>query len=173
MAEEQTQTAYFALGCFWGAEKLFWQTPGVVQTAVGYMGGTAQNPSYQQVCSGTTGHAETVKVIFDPGKISYPQLLKIFLENHDPTQGNRQGNDVGEQYRSVIFATSAEQKRQAEQAIAEFQPQLAAAGYGKITTEVESADKHPFYLAEEYHRRYLEKNPGGYCPVHATGVRCG
>jgi peptide-methionine (S)-S-oxide reductase len=168
----ETQTAYFALGCFWGAEKLFWQTPGVVETAVGYMGGTADSPSYQQVCSGTTGHAETVRVIFDSLKIGYSQLLQIFLENHDPTQGNRQGNDVGEQYRSMIFTTSKDQQTQAEQAIKDFQPQLAAAGFGTITTTVQDANDHPFYLAEDYHQKYLLKNPNGYCPIHATGVRC-
>jgi peptide-methionine (S)-S-oxide reductase len=167
------ETAYFALGCFWGAEKLFWQTPGVTATEVGYMGGRRENPSYEQVCSGGTGHAETVKVLFDPDEVSYAELLRVFFENHDPTQGNRQGNDIGTQYRSVIFATNPEQNAQATTALGDFQKQLSNAGYGEITTTIEEARANPFYRAEEYHQKYLVKNPNGYCPIHATGVRCG
>lgn len=162
--------AYFALGCFWGAEKLFWSTPGVVNTAVGYQGGFTPHPTYEEVCSGMTGHAETVKVVFDPTQVSYADLVRVFLENHDPTQGMRQGNDVGSQYRSALFTTNAEQRATAEALIAEYQPALTAAGYGPITTEVEDAP--PFFYAEAYHQQYLAKNPGGYCPIHATGVSC-
>lgn len=165
------ETAYFALGCFWGAEKLFWQTPGVVGTRVGYAGGQTKNPTYQAVCSGTTGHAETVEVTFDPKQINYHDLLRIFFENHDPTQGNRQGNDIGSQYRSVIFTTDATQAEIAKRVRDAYQPQLSTAGYGEITTSIEEAGQ--FWPAEEYHQRYLEKNPNGYCPIHATGVVCG
>ena len=165
-----SEVAYFALGCFWGAEKLFWSTPGVVNTAVGYQGGFTPNPTYEEVCSGLTGHAETVKVVFDPTQVSYADLVRVFLENHDPTQGMRQGNDVGSQYRSALFTTSTQQRAVADSLIAEYQPALSAAGYGPITTEVEDAP--PFYYAEAPHQQYLFKNPGGYCPIHATGVSC-
>ncbi len=165
------EVAYFALGCFWGAEKLFWQQPGVITTAVGYQGGYTPNPTYEEVCTGHTGQAEAVKVVFDPAKTSYEQLLKVFLENHDPTQGMRQGNDHGTQYRSAIYVTNPEQETAAHTAIADYQPKLSSAGYGPITTEVVEAG--PFYYAERYHQQYLDKNPNGYCPIHATGVACG
>jgi len=165
------EVAYFALGCFWGAEKLFWQLDGVLTTAVGYQGGYTPNPTYEEVCSGRTGHAETVRVVFDPQRISYDALLRVFLENHDPTQGMRQGNDHGTQYRSAVYATDPGQADAARRAIAEYQPRLTASGYGAITTEVLPAG--PFHFAERYHQQYLDKNPNGYCPVHATGVTCG
>ncbi len=165
---EGSEVAYFALGCFWGAEKLFWNTPGVTSTAVGYAGGATPNPTYKEVCSGHTGHAETVMVAYDPSKVSYADLLKVFFENHDPTQGMRQGADVGTQYRSAIYATDDEQAATARRVAQEFQPSLTAAGYGPITTEVLPAGE--FYPAENYHQQYLVKNPNGYCPVHATGV---
>jgi len=164
------EVAYLALGCFWGAEKLFWNTPGVLLTSVGYMGGETQNPTYKEVCSGRTGHAESVRVVFDPARLSYADVLAIFFENHDPTQGMRQGNDVGTQYRSAIYVTSAEQRAVAESVRAAFQPKLTAAGYGTITTEI--VDAGPYYLAEDYHQQYLDANPFGYCPIHATGVTC-
>jgi len=160
--------AIFGLGCFWGAEKHFWQLPGVYSTAVGYAGGFTPNPSYEEVCSGDTGHAEVVRVIYDPHKISYPQLLKQFWEAHDPTQGMRQGNDLGTQYRSVIFALDAEQRAAAEESKRIFQARLTAAGRGTITTEIRDAPK--FYYAEDYHQQYLAKNPRGYCPDHSCGV---
>ncbi|GAA1398843.1 peptide-methionine (S)-S-oxide reductase MsrA [Luteococcus peritonei] len=166
-----SEVAYFAMGCFWGAEKLFWQTDGVLSTAAGYMGGSNRNPSYEEVCTGLTGHAETVRVVFDPSRTSYRELLAVFLENHDPTQGDRQGNDVGPQYRSAIFTTSPEQEAQAREALAGFQQGLTHAGYGTITTTVEPAPQ--WYFAEDLHQQYLEHNPNGYCPVHATGVTCG
>lgn len=166
-----TEVAYFALGCFWGAEKLFWQLPGVVSTAVGYMGGYTPNPTYEEVCTGLTGHAETVRVVFDPTQTSYGDLLAAFFESHDPTQGFRQGNDVGTQYRSAIFATSPGQSEQASQIRDEFQKNLGDAGYGAITTAVEPAAD--WWWAEGYHQQYLVANPNGYCPIHATGVRCG
>jgi peptide-methionine (S)-S-oxide reductase len=167
-----TEVAEFALGCFWGEEKLFWQIPGVVTTAAGYEGGFTPNPTYEEVCSGRTGHAETVRVVFDPAKVSYQDLLKAFWEAHDPTQGMRQGNDHGSQYRSVIFYHSPEQKAQAEESLAAYAKQLAEAGYGEITTEVVPATE--FYFAEDYHQQYLAdtKNPYGYCPDHGTGVSC-
>jgi peptide-methionine (S)-S-oxide reductase len=167
---EGAEVAYFALGCFWGAEKLFWQVDGVITTAVGYQGGYTPNPTYEEVCSGRTGHAETVMVVYDPNKVSYGTLLKVFLENHNPTQGMRQGNDKGTQYRSALYVTDAEQDAAAHAAIADYQPELSAAGYGAITTEVLPAG--PFYYAERYHQQYLDKNPNGYCPIHATGVTC-
>ena len=167
---EGTQVAEFALGCFWGEEKLFWQMPGVVTTAVGYEGGFTPNPTYEEVCSGRTGHAETVRVVFDPKRISYKDLLKAFWEAHDPTQGMRQGNDRGSQYRSAIFYHSPEQKAQAEESLAAYAKQLAGAGYSDITTEVVPASE--FYFAEDYHQQYLHKNPYGYCPDHGTGVSC-
>ncbi len=163
-------TAIFALGCFWGAERLFWQTPGVWSTAVGYAGGFTANPTYEEVCSGRTGHAEAVLVVFDPQKVSYEQLLKVFWEGHDPTQGMRQGNDAGTQYRSAIYATSPAQRAAAEASKAMFQERLSAAGFGDITTEI--ADAGPFYYAEPYHQQYLAKNPNGYCGLGETGVSC-
>ena len=162
------QRAMFALGCFWGEEKLFWQLPGVYSTAVGYAGGHVPNPTYKQVCTGQTGHAETVLVVFDPDKISYQDLLKAFWEAHDPTQGMRQGNDVGSQYRSVIFTFDAEQQRAAEESKRIFQKALTAAHRSTITTEIREAP--PFFYAEDYHQQYLAKNPDGYCPDHSCGV---
>jgi peptide-methionine (S)-S-oxide reductase len=169
---EGTETAEFALGCFWGAERMFWQTPGVVSTAVGYEGGFTPNPTYEEVCSGRTGHAEAVRVVFDPAAISYADLLKVFWESHDPTQGMRQGNDTGTQYRSAIFYTSPRQQAEAQASLAAYQQRLAAAGYGQITTEIAPASE--FYFAEDYHQQYLSsnKNPNGYCPDHGTGVSC-
>ncbi len=164
------ETAVFGLGCFWGAEKIFWQTPGVYSTAVGYAGGHTPNPTYEEVCSGRTGQTEVVLVAYDPQRISYEELLRIFWENHDPTQGMRQGNDVGTQYRSAIYTTSDEQRRLAEASRDAYQAELAKAGYGAITTEIAPAG--PFYYAEEYHQQYLHKVPNGYCPHHGTGVGC-
>lgn len=164
------EQAIFGLGCFWGAERKFWQAPGVYTTAVGYAGGSTPNPTYQEACSGLTGHAEAVLVVYDPKVISYEQLLKLFWESHDPTSGMRQGNDVGTQYRSAIYTLTAEQKRLAEASKAAFQKKLTASGYGAITTEI--ADAGPFYYAEEYHQQYLAKNPGGYCGLGGTGVSC-
>jgi peptide-methionine (S)-S-oxide reductase len=163
-----TRTAIFAMGCFWGAEKDFWQTPGVISTAVGYAGGQTPNANYREVCSGRTGHAEAVLVAYDPSKISYEELLKVFWENHDPTQGMRQGNDVGTQYRSAIFATDDEQLRTAVASRNIYQARLSEAGFGEITTEIAAAPT--FYYAEDYHQQYLAKNPNGYCPNHRTGV---
>jgi len=160
--------AVFGLGCFWGIEKIFWQLPGVYSTAVGYAGGFTPNPTYEEVCSGMTGHAEVVRVEFDPKVISYEALLKVFWESHDPTEGMRQGNDVGTQYRSAIYVTSAEQREEAEESKRAFQIRLKAAGKGDITTEVLNAPT--FYYAEDYHQQYLAKNPGGYCPNHSCGV---
>jgi peptide-methionine (S)-S-oxide reductase len=165
-----SQVAYFAMGCFWGDEQMFWQTPGVTLTAVGYAGGFTPNPTYEEVCSGRTGHAETVIVCYDPAIISYAQLLKIFFENHDPTQKMRQGNDIGSQYRSIIIATDDEQLAQAKQVRDDFQAEFTRNGYGEITTDIVSG--MPFYYAEDYHQQYLIKVPNGYCPVHATGVTC-
>jgi len=167
---EGFQIAEFALGCFWGEEKTFWQLPGVWTTAVGYQGGYTPNPTYQESCTGRTGHAETVRVVFDPAKTSYDKLLKVFWENHDPTQGMRQGNDMGSEYRSAIFVHDDEQRRLAEGTRDAYQKQLSAAGYGEITTEIVGPPAPPFYFAEDYHQQYLQKNPGGYCPVHATGI---
>jgi peptide-methionine (S)-S-oxide reductase len=165
-----TKVADFALGCFWGEEKLFWQVPGVWVTAVGYQGGHTPNPNYREVCTGRTGHAESVRVVYDPEQVSYETLLKHFWEAHDPTQGMRQGNDVGTQYRSAIFVHDAEQRAAAEASRAMYQGQLTAAGFGAITTEILDAEEHPFYFAEDYHQQYLVTNPSGYCPNHATGV---
>ena len=165
------EQAMFGMGCFWGAEKKFWQLPGVFTTAVGYAGGHTENPTYQEVCSGRTGHAEVVLVVFDPAMISYGQLLKAFWENHDPTQGMRQGNDLGTQYRSTIYTSSDEQREAADASLNEYQTALAAHGYGAITTEVRQAP--PFFYAEDYHQQYLAKNPNGYCGIGGTGVRCG
>ena len=163
-----TQTAVFGLGCFWGAEKAFWSLPGVISTAVGYAGGFTPNPTYEEVCSGRTGQAEVVLVAFDPSRISYADLLRVFWEHHDPTQGMRQGNDVGSQYRSAIYVANDEQQRIAEASRDAYQSELQKAGYGTITTEIAPAG--PFYYAEAYHQQYLSKNPGGYCPNHSTGV---
>ena len=165
---EGTETAIFGLGCFWGAEKAFWQLPGVVSTAVGYAGGYTPNPTYREACTGKTGHAEVVLVAFDPKRISYEQLLKVFWEDHDPTQAMRQGNDVGTQYRSIIIPTTSEQRRLAEMSRDAYQRQLTGAGYGQIQTEIKESDD--FYYAEDYHQQYLDKIPNGYCPNHATGV---
>jgi peptide-methionine (S)-S-oxide reductase len=164
-----TRTAIFGLGCFWGAEKDFWQTPGVISTAVGYAGGQTPNPNYNEVCSGRTGHSEAVLVAYDPSQVSYEELLKVFWENHDPTQGMRQGNDVGTQYRSAIFATDDEQLRTAVASRNIYQARLSEAGFGEITTEIASAPT--FYYAEDYHQQYLAKNVNGYCPNHRTGVK--
>ena len=168
--QDGLQTAVFGMGCFWGAEKDFWQLPAVYSTAVGYAGGYTEHPTYEQTCSGRTGHAEVVAVFFDPAQISYPELLSVFFENHDPTQGMRQGNDVGSQYRSAVYYTSDSQREQAEAAATVFGQRLAQAGYGAITTEIAPLTK--FYYAEDYHQQYLAKNPNGYCPVLATGVSC-
>jgi peptide-methionine (S)-S-oxide reductase len=164
------EQAVFGMGCFWGAERKFWEAPGVYSTAVGYAGGYTPNATYKEVCSGMTGHTEVVLVVFDPTITSYEAMLKMFWENHDPTQGMQQGNDVGTQYRSAIFTTSPEQQRVAVASRAAFQDRLTAAGYGRITTEVAAAP--PFYYAEDYHQQYLAKNPNGYCGIGGTGVTC-
>ena len=164
------EVATFALGCFWGAEKTFWETPGVWVTAVGYAGGYTPNPTYEEACSGRTGHAEAVQVVFDPKIVSYEQLLKIFWESHDPTQKMRQGADVGTQYRSLILVSNDEQRRLAEASREMYAEQLAKAGFGPITTEI--AEAGPFYYAEDYHQQYLAKNPNGYCGLGGTGVSC-
>ncbi len=164
------ERAQFALGCFWGAEKQFWQVPGMYTTAVGYAGGHTPNPTYREVCSGQTGHAEVVLVVFDPAKISYEALLKLFWEQHDPTQGMRQGNDVGTQYRSAIYTYSDAQREAAQRSRDAYQAELARAGYGPITTEIKDAP--PFYYAEDNHQQYLAKNPDGYCGHGGTGVSC-
>jgi peptide-methionine (S)-S-oxide reductase len=163
-----TQVAVFGLGCFWGPEKAYWQTPGVVSTAVGYAGGHTPNATYEEACSGRTGHAEVVQVAFDPSQVSYEQLLKVFWEYHDPTQGMRQGNDMGTQYRSIILTTSEEQRVLAERSRDAYQEELTAAGFGPITTEIRPLDR--LYYAEDSHQQYLDKNPWGYCPNHSTGV---
>jgi peptide-methionine (S)-S-oxide reductase len=163
--------AVFGLGCFWGAERKFWELgEGIYTTAVGYAGGHTPNPTYEEACSGQTGHTEVVLVVYDPARISYEQLLQVFWESHNPTQGMRQGNDVGTQYRSAIYTYGAEQKRAAEASKAEYGRALAARGFGPITTEI--ADAPPFYFAEDYHQQYLAKNPGGYCGLGGTGVAC-
>ena len=164
------ERAIFALGCFWGAERKFWEAPGVYTTAVGYAGGHTPNPTYEEVCSGRTGHTESVLVVFDPAATSYGALLEVFWEAHDPTQGMRQGNDVGTQYRSAIFTTSDAQADAAERSRAMFQTSLERAGFGAITTEIAPAG--PFYYAEDYHQQYLAKNPNGYCGLGGTGVSC-
>ena len=164
------ERAIFGLGCFWGAERKFWQLEGVFSTAVGYAAGSTPNPTYREVCTGMTGHNEVVLVLFDPKQVSYDTLLRTFWESHDPTQGMRQGHDVGTQYRSGIYTCSAEQLHAAEQSRAEFQRELTAAGFGPITTEILPAPA--FYYAEEYHQQYLAKNPGGYCGLGGTGVTC-
>src|SRR5712691_6003938 len=167
---EGMQLAQFGLGCFWGAERKFWEIPGVYSTAVGYAGGVTPNPTYEEVCSGRTGHTEAVRVVFDPGKVSYGDLLRVFWENHDPTQGMRQGNDVGTQYRSAIYCHGQAQLDAALASRGAYQPMLTKAGYGQITTEIAEAPE--FYYAEDYHQQYLAKNPMGYCGIGGTGVRC-
>ena len=167
---EGSQTAMFGMGCFWGAERKFWELPGVITTAVGYAAGYTPNPSYQEVCSGMTGHNEVVLVVFDPDQVSYDDLLRTFWENHDPTQGMRQGNDIGTQYRSGIYWYDDDQRAAAEASRAAFQERLDAAGYGPITTEIIPAPA--FYYAEDYHQQYLARNPGGYCGLGGTGVSC-
>ena len=164
------QTAVFGLGCFWGAERKFWQLDGVHATAAGYAGGFTPNPTYEEVCSGRTGHAEVVLVVFDPEKVSYADLLRVFWESHDPTQGMRQGNDIGTQYRSAIYTADEAQQRAAEESRDAFAPVLRAAGYGDITTEIAPAG--PFYYAEDYHQQYLHKVPNGYCGLGGTGLSC-
>jgi peptide-methionine (S)-S-oxide reductase len=164
------QTAVFGMGCFWGAERTFWQTPGVYSTAVGYAGGYTPNATYEEVCSGRTGHAEVVLVVFDPTVVTYEQLLRVFWENHDPTQGMRQGNDVGTQYRSTIYLTDESQRTAAEASRDAYQQRLDVAGYGPITTEIVALGD--FYYAEPYHQQYLAKNPNGYCGLGGTGVSC-
>jgi peptide-methionine (S)-S-oxide reductase len=167
---EDSEVAYFGMGCFWGAEREFWSIPGVITTAVGYAGGLTANANYADVCTGKTGHAETVLVVFDPEAVSYEKLLAVFWEAHDPTQGMRQGNDRGTQYRSAIYTTTPEQAKEAVASRDDYAERLAAAGYGPITTEI--AEAGPFYYAEEYHQQYLAKNPNGYCGLEGTGVAC-
>jgi peptide-methionine (S)-S-oxide reductase len=164
------QTLVVGMGCFWGAERVFWQASGVYTTAVGYAGGLTPNPTYEEVCSGGTGHTEAVLVVFDPEKTSLEEMLRLFWENHDPTQGMRQGNDVGTQYRSAIYVDGAEQREAAARSLAAYQERLKASGYGEITTEI--ADGGPFFYAEDYHQQYLAKNPNGYCGLGGTGVSC-
>ena len=165
-----SEVAFFALGCFWGAEKLFWTAPGVTNTAVGYAAGTTPNPTYEEVCSGLTNHAEVVRVCFDPVSVSYAQLVQRFFEAHDPTQGMRQGNDIGTQYRSMLLPTSDQQAATARTMMDG--AALAFARHGHLTTEVAAPSVHPFYYAEPYHQQYLHKNPHGYCPSHSTGIAC-
>jgi len=167
---EGTKLAMFGLGCFWGAEKKFWQRDGVFVTAVGYAGGTTENPTYREVCSGRTNHAEVVRVVYDSKVVSYDELLALFFESHDPTQGNRQGADVGTQYRSAIFTYDDDQKKRAHAALEAYQAKLRDAGYGRITTEIRDAPA--FHYAEDYHQQYLAKNPDGYCGLGGTGVAC-
>jgi peptide-methionine (S)-S-oxide reductase len=169
---EGLETADFALGCFWGAEQKFWRTEGVWTTLVGYQGGQTAHPTYEEVCSGMTGHAEVVRVVFDPAQVAYEQLLRVFWESHDPTQGFRQGNDVGTQYRSAVYTHSAAQQATAEASREAYQKVLADAGHGEITTAVLPAEERPFYPAEAYHQQYLDKNPAGYCGIGGTGVSC-
>ncbi len=164
------ETAIFGLGCFWGAEQIFWQLPGVYTTSVGYAGGFSPNPTYEEVCSGRTGHTEVVQVVFDPAQISYDDLLRVFWESHDPTQGMRQGNDRGTQYRSAIYTTSESQLQAAEASRAMYDAELRKAGFGAVTTEIAPAG--PYYFAEGYHQQYLHKVPNGYCPHTSTGVAC-
>jgi peptide-methionine (S)-S-oxide reductase len=167
---EGSRIAMFGMGCFWGVERKFWKVPGVISTQVGYAGGFTPNPTYREVCSGITGHNEVVRVVYDPKQVSYEELLKVFWENHDPTQGMRQGNDAGTQYRSGIYAYDAEQRSAAESSKAAYQAKLREAGHGAITTEI--VDAPEFYYAEDYHQQYLHKNPDGYCGVGGTGVSC-
>jgi peptide-methionine (S)-S-oxide reductase len=165
-----SELAMFAMGCFWGAEKLLWQVPGVISTQVGYTAGHTPNPTYKEVCSGMTGHTEVVRVVYDPARVSYDQLLRVFWESHDPTQGMRQGNDVGTQYRSGVYVYDEAQRKAAEASRDAYQEELARAGLGEITTEI--LDAREFYYAEDYHQQYLQKNPGGYCGIGGTGVSC-
>ncbi|HET7684829.1 MAG TPA: peptide-methionine (S)-S-oxide reductase MsrA [Candidatus Limnocylindria bacterium] len=165
-----SELATFGMGCFWGAEKVFWQTPGVISTSVGYAGGYTPNPTYQEVCTGRTGHAEVVQVVYDPSLVTYEQLLKLFWEDHDPTQGMRQGNDRGTQYRSAIYTHTDAQRAAALASREMYQGELTKAGYGAITTEI--TDAPTYYFAEDYHQQYLAKVPNGYCPDHSTGVAC-
>jgi peptide-methionine (S)-S-oxide reductase len=167
---EGLETAYFAMGCFWGVERIFWQVPGVVVTAVGYQQGITPNPTYEEACSGRTGHTESVMVVFDPKVVSFADLLKLFWEGHDPTQGMRQGNDIGTQYRSGVYVTSDAQLSATEASRAAYQVELGKQGYGQITSEIAQAG--PFYFAEDYHQQYLAKNPNGYCGIGGTGVSC-
>jgi peptide-methionine (S)-S-oxide reductase len=169
---EGYEQTILGLGCFWGAERVFWRAPGVYTTAVGYSGGYTANPTYKEVCSGRTGHTEVVLVVFDPATTSYQEILQLFWESHDPTQGMRQGNDIGTQYRSAIYYTTEEQRAVAEATRTAFGERLRAARYPEITTEIESCPAHPFYYAEDYHQQYLEKNPRGYCGLGGTGVSC-
>jgi peptide-methionine (S)-S-oxide reductase len=170
---DQMQVVVFGMGCFWGAERKYWETEGVYSTFAGYAGGFTPNPAYEEVCSGRTGHTEVVGVVFDPAVVSFDELLRIFWEEHDPTQGMRQGNDVGSQYRSAIYVTSDEQLAAAESSRAMFQQRLAESGYGEITSEIRSIDLDTaFYYAEPYHQQYLAKNPNGYCGIGGTGVSC-
>ncbi|MFC9971294.1 peptide-methionine (S)-S-oxide reductase MsrA [Spirillospora sp. NPDC127200] len=164
------EIAEFALGCFWGAERKFWQTPGVLSTSVGYEGGYTPNPTYEEVCSGRTGHTEAVRVVYDPAKVSYGDLLRVFWESHDPTQGMRQGNDVGTQYRSAIFTRTEAQRQEAEASREAYQKVLTGAGYGPITTQITPATD--YYFAEDYHQQYLHKEPNGYCGIGGTGLSC-
>jgi peptide-methionine (S)-S-oxide reductase len=169
---EGYETAVVGMGCFWGAERMFWQLPGVYTTAVGYAGGYTPNPTYEETCSGSTGHTEAVLVVFDPAQITYEQVLKTFWEGHDPTQGMRQGNDLGTQYRSAIYTTTPEQAEAAQRSREMFQEQLNASGYGEITTEIAPLAEGGFYYAEPYHQQYLHKVPNGYCGLGGTGVSC-
>jgi peptide-methionine (S)-S-oxide reductase len=170
---EGVETAIFGMGCFWGAEKIFWEADGVYTTAVGYAGGITPNPTYEEVCGGMTGHSEVVLVAFDTAKTSYQEMLRLFWEGHDPTQGMRQGHDVGTQYRSLLMWSGEAQRSAAESSRETYQQMLTAAGHGTITTELLEADaEHPFYYAEDYHQQYLAKNPGGYCGIGGTGVSC-
>ena len=169
---EGYQQVIVGMGCFWGAERVFWSAPGVYTTAVGYAGGSTPNPTYEETCSGRTGHTEAVLVVFDPAKTSYAEIFRLFWEGHNPTQGMRQGNDVGTQYRSAILWTTEEEHQAAEASRAVYAEGLRAAGYPEITSEIESAPAHPFYYAEDYHQQYLHKNPGGYCGLGGTGVSC-
>ncbi|MEU9038103.1 peptide-methionine (S)-S-oxide reductase MsrA [Streptomyces sp. NPDC048352] len=169
---EGLEVADFGLGCFWGAERTFWQTPGVWTTLAGYQGGYTENPLYEEVCSGQTGHTEVVRVVFDPSQVAYETLLKLFWESHDPTQGFRQGNDVGTQYRSAVYTHSPAHQAAAEASRAAYQRVLTASGHGEITTAVLPAEDRPFWPAEPYHQQYLDKNPGGYCGIGGTGVSC-
>lgn len=166
----QMRIAIFGMGCFWGVERKFWKLPGVYTTAAGYSGGTKPNPTYREVCAHATGHAEVVRVVYDPAKVSYDDLLRVFWENHDPSQGNRQGNDIGTQYRSAVFYLDDAQRAAAEASRDAYQKRLTAAGYGKITTEIAPAGE--FWMAEDYHQQYLHKNPDGYCGVGGTGIAC-
>jgi peptide-methionine (S)-S-oxide reductase len=165
---EGFEVVVVGLGCFWGEEKTFWEVPGVWSTSVGYAGGVTPNPTYEEVCTGRTGHAEVVRIVFDPAVVSLQQLLQVFWENHDPTQGMRQGNDRGSQYRSIILTTTPDQQKLAEESRDHYQEKMTAAGYGQITTAIQPLDA--YYYAEDYHQQYLVKNPFGYCPLHATGV---